>query len=189
MAQLQAVLEAVGRRQVGTATTPDGAQDAIWAVSDNAGGLSPAAQAILTDAGVTGPLAGTSHFADPNTASPETAAVGTTGVIPAPVVEPGAAPVVVPRVDEARLLTRRIHAGQTARVRLGLSVGVTGGRLRVLVQKRSGRGVRTVGRFPLKKVAAGDSFTGLQFPPLAKGVYRIRVIVGSSRVDLPLTVS
>ena len=41
MAQLQAVLEAVGRRQVGTAATPDGAQEAIWAVTD---GTTPAAR-------------------------------------------------------------------------------------------------------------------------------------------------
>lgn len=191
MAQLQAVLEAVGRRQVGTASVPEGAQDAIWAVTDgDAGGTAPAAaQAILTEAGVAGLLAGTSHFTDPNAGSPDTAAVGTTGVIPAPAVAPEVPPVLAPRIDQARLLTTRVRAKRTARVRLGLSVGVTGGRLRVLVQRRSGKSMRTVGRFPARSVAVGDSFPGLQFPPLAKGAYRIRVIVGSSRVDLPLTVS
>ncbi len=192
MAQLQAVLEAVGRRQVGTAATPDGAQEAIWAVTDGttAGGTLPAAsQAILAEAGVAGPLTGTSHFGNPNAGSPDTAAVGTTGVIPPPAVVPEVAPVVVPRIDQARLLRTTIRAKRTARIRLGLSVGVTGGKLRVLVQRRTGRGVRTVGRFPTRTVAVGDSFPGLQFPPLAKGVYRIRVIVGSSRVDLPLTVT
>ena len=189
MAQLQAVLEAVGRRQVGSAATPDGAQDAVWAVTDGAGGLSTAAQAILTEAGVAGPLAGTSLFGNPNAQSPDTAAVGTDGVIPPPAVVPEVPPVVMPRLDEARLLTARIRAGRTNRVRLALSVGVTGGRLRVLVQRRSGAGFRTVGRFPVRKITSGDSFPGLQFPPLAAGAYRLRVTVGSSRVDLPLTVS
>ena len=91
--------------------------------------------------------------------------------------------------DQARLLTTRIRAKRTTRVRLAMSVGVTGGRLRVLVQRRSGARFRTIGRFPLRKISAGDSFPGLQFPPLAAGAYRIRVSVGSSRVDIPLTVT
>ena len=188
MAQLQAVLEAIGRHQLGSGSFPYGAQEAIWAVTDNSSDLPSGAQAILTEAGIAGPLAGTSHFTDPNAASPDTAAVGPTGVIPAPTVVPEAPLVLAPRVDQARLLTTRIRAGRTARVRLALSVGVTGGKLRVLVQKRSGRRVRTIGKFPLRTIAVGDSFPGLQFPPLGKGLYRIRIIVGASRVNLPLTV-
>ena len=189
MPQLQAVLQAIGRRQAGTASVPEGAQEAVWAVTDNAGDVSPATQAILMEAGVAGPLAGTSHFGNPNAGSPDTAAVSTAGVIPAPTVAPDTLPVVVPRVDQARLLTTRIRAKRTTRVRLAMSVGVTGGRLRVLVQRRSGARFRTIGRFPLRKISAGDSFPGLQFPPLAAGAYRIRVSVGSSRVDIPLTVT
>lgn len=187
MAQLQAVLEVVGRHQVGT-SGPEGAQGAIWAVTDATPGVTPESQALLSEAGIAGPLAGTTHFANPNAASPDTAAVDTTGVIPAPVVTPEAPPVVVPRLDAARLLTSRIRAGRTNRVRLALSVGVTGGRLTVVVQKRSGGRFRTVGRFPARTVAAGDSFPGLQFPPLAAGAYRLRVSVGSSRLTIPVAV-
>ena len=69
-----------------------------------------------------------------------------------------------------------------------MSVGVTGGRLAVVVQRRAGARFRTVGRFPPRTVAAGDSFPGLQFPPLSAGAYRLRVTVGASRVTIPVTV-
>lgn len=188
MAQLQAVLEAVGRRQVGTASFPEGAQEAVWAVTDAAPAGGEGARAILAEAGVAAPLAGTPHFANPNAGSPDTAAVGTDAVVPPLVVTPEKAPVVAPRIDEARLPANRIRAGRTNRVRLALSVGVTGGRLVVAVQRRTGAGFRTVGRFPPRTIAAGDSFPGLQFPPLAAGVYRLRITVGASRVTIPVTV-
>lgn len=188
MAQLQAVLEAVGRRQSGTASVPQGAQEAIWAVTDASPTEDSGARALLAEAGVAAPLAGTAHFANPNAGSPDTAAVDTTGVIPPPVVVPEAAPLVAPRLDAARLLTSRIRAGRTNRVRLALSVGVTGGRLTVEVQRRTGARFRTVGRFPARAIAAGDSFPGLQFPPLPAGDYRLRITVGRSRALVPVTV-
>ncbi len=188
MPQLQAVLQVIGRRQTGTASVPDGAQEAIWTVTDAHTETSPGIQSILAEAGVAGPLAGTTHFGNPNAGSPDTAAVTPGAVIPAPAVVPETLPPVAPRIDQARLLTARIRAKRTTRVRLAMSVGVTGGRLKVLVQRRTGARYRTIGRFPLRKISAGDSFPGLQFPPLAAGAYRIRVSVGPSRVDIPLTV-
>jgi hypothetical protein len=189
MAQLQAVLEVVGRHQAELASDSYRAQEAIWVVTDAADGLVTDPQSLLAEAGVAGPLLGTSHFDDPNGGRPGTAAVSTTGVIPAPRIAQEAPPVLVPRIDQVRLLTTRIRAGRTNRVRLALSIGVTGGRLRVAVQTRTGGGFRTVGRFPARSVTIGDSFPGLQFPALAAGVYRLRITAGSSRVDVPLTVS
>jgi hypothetical protein len=188
MAQLQAILEAVGRHQTGLAM-PDGAQVAIWAVSDGAGDfLTPEAQALLAEAGISGPLAGTAHFADANAGGPGTAAVAVGAVIPPAVVTPQPPPPTAPRIDEARLLTPHIRARRTARIRLAMSVGVIGGRLRVVVQKKTRRGFRTIGRFPPRRIAVGDSFPGLQFPPLAAGGYRLRITIGHSRADIPLTV-
>jgi hypothetical protein len=189
MAQLQSVLEVVGRHQAELASNPLRAQEAIWVVTDAADGLVTDPQSLLAEAGVAGPLVGTSHFVDPNAGSPDTAAVSTTAVIPAPRTVAEAPPVLVPRIDQVRLLTTRIRAGRTNRVRLALSIGVTGGRLRVVVQKRAGGGFRTVGRFPARRVKIGDSFPGLQFPALAAGAYRLRITTGSSRLDLPLAVS
>ena len=188
MAQLQAVLEVIARRPPSEIGVPLGAQTAVWAVTDEGPTLFAEAQSILTEAGVTAPLTGTPHFADANATSPDTGAVNTGGVLATqpPSTEP---PVIIaPRIDAARLLPASIPAGRTARVHLGLSLGVTGGKLAVLVQRRTGLVTKTVGRFPVRPIAPGDTFPGLQFPPLTRGTYRVHVSVGTSKIDLPLTV-
>ena len=96
MPQLQAVLETVARHQGPGLDPPPGAQDAIWAVTDGAGPFQAEGQAILTEAGIAGPLAGTSHFDDANAGSPDTAAVGPAGVLPAPAAPPPAPPALRP---------------------------------------------------------------------------------------------
>ena len=70
MAQLQAVLEVVGRHHAELASNPYRAQEAIWVVTDAADGLVTDPQSLLAEAGVAGPIVGTSHFVRPQRRQP-----------------------------------------------------------------------------------------------------------------------
>lgn len=181
-AQLQAVLTAVAALppNPGRPDEPEGAQAAVWAVTDPSPQEVPSGPAltILQAAGVdVASRPGTPDVPNPNAAAP-----GTAAVTPAGTVVPEPAPTAAPAAVRARLtyavLSRTTFRARRA-VRPLLTVALEGqpASLTVRVQRLRGGAWRPIGRFPDRPVGVGEDVTlGLELGRLAAGRYRLRIV-------------
>ena len=148
MTALQKVIEEIGRRQASSGLAPDGAQDAVWAVTDGVQ-PNPEAKAILDAAGVAfdqQSFSQTPHYNDPNAGGADTAAVTPGGVV-TPVQADRSPPPGEPLGGEdpfatatGRLLAARVVTGRSRR-KVGLRLAVDASQETVVVGlQRRGRG-------------------------------------------------
>ncbi len=179
-AALARVLTAAAGFAPGPLKDTPGAQSAVWRVSDNLDPNSDADSAkILAAAGINPDQEfNVPRVRDPNAARLHTsAAVSRSRVLPrVRTLPPLRLP--APRLAGATLLGTPPAAG-TARQVLALQVtlGQAGGVAHLSLQRRAGRGWRTLRRYG-RRLASGGDVLSLAAPKLARGRYRVLVAVG-----------
>ena len=178
---LAKLLELSGTMQPSLDQVADGMQGAIWNVTDGLAlseTLNPdASRAILAQAEIAEDShpEGLPYIPDPNAGSTGTAAVTQTDVIetvPSKTTkrQPAAA------IQYAKLFPNPLGAGKQVRADLLLSTIGSGDRIRVTVQSRAGRRVRSL---PRRKIEAGSSVLSLKLGQLTPGRYRLALVVSA----------
>jgi hypothetical protein len=176
MQYLQRVLEVAAAQQPLALQPTPGAQEAVWRISDD----SPTEEGIpiLNAAGVPDQVFEAPHFADPNAASPETAAVTTTGVLPAPAPVPYLTKIQGPSgalaVGEADTLTARV------------TVTLAEDKVRFELQRKVHGNWKRLARFGARKLKPGTTKVKLRLPAQAKGAARLVAIGTAGSATLPL---
>ena len=174
---LQALLETIAEYQdPESLDAPDGAQLAVWAVTDASDPFLPAGLAFLAEAGLEldPELYGaTPHLENPNADGPTTAAVSRAAVLPPIDVERGPGP---PLAGAPQLVTATLEPTLVARGSpdpLALRVFLEGGAdaLRVTIERKRGRKWKAVGA--AVELSAPIGLTQLELDvPKKKGEYR-----------------
>jgi len=175
---LQRVLDVAAALQPAALTKTEGAQDAVWRITDDS--TAEDGKAILALAGVPDTTFSAPHFANPNAASAETSAVSTTAVLPDS--EP------VPYLKALRVSPGKLPAGERRTVTV--KVTLTGARDKVgfELQRRKGGQWRHGLRFAARKFRPGPTAVRLQLPALQRGTVRLVAIGGASSAAVPLKV-
>jgi hypothetical protein len=178
---LQRVLEVAATLQPTALAKTEGAQDAVWRISDDSSAYEGAA--ILALAGVPDTPDTTfnaPHFIDPNAASPDTSAVTPTGVLP------DSKP--VPYLKALHVSPGKLTAGERRTVKV--KVILTGARDKVSfeLQRRKGGQWHPTTRFPARKLRPGSPTVRLQLPAQQRGSVRIVAIGDASSAAAPLQV-
>ena len=182
MDALQRVVDVVAAREPGPLQETQGANDAIWRVTDDAEVLNgpddAAARSILEAAGVPVDVAAKTyaapHFDDPASGIDETVALERGGPAPEPAppvqgAEPAAVP---PRLVALRAAPGRLRAPRRGRP-LMIIARVTLAGARDQVALRLTRGGRTVARSRPVSVAVGRGALALVVRRLRPGSYRL----------------
>jgi hypothetical protein len=200
MAALQSVLEEIGRRQEPGKGAPFSAQQAVWAITDQTDTSDdPEAQAILAAAGLSADASnypGTPHFSNPNAGSPVTAAVTTTGVLPAlPTVALPASGAQFGKPQRTVLSYAALHpkgfpAKRKARAQLRMFLSGGTDELRIAVQRHKGHKWRALKQFRPRTVAVAGAPTvlALRLPKMKAGDYRLRIRGTTIKKNVPLVV-
>jgi hypothetical protein len=175
---LQRVLDVAAALQPAALAKTEGAQDAVWRISDDSS--ADEGKAILALAGVPDITFAAPHFANPNAASPETSAVTPTGVLP------DAKP--IPYLKTLRVSPSKLPAAQRRTVKV--KVLLTGARdeVRFELQRRKGGQWRSTVRFPARKLRPGSASIRLRLPVLQRGTFRIVAIGAASSAAAPIRV-
>jgi len=173
---LQRVLDVAAMLQPAALAKTEGAQDAVWRITDDSSADDGAA--ILALAGVPDVAFAAPHFVNPNAASPETSAVSSTGVLPE------AKP--VPYLKALRVSPGKLSAGQPRTVKV--KVNLTGARDKVSfeLQRRKGGQWHPTVRFPARKLRPGIATIRLELPALRRGSNRLVAIGSSGSATAPL---
>ncbi len=176
---LQRVLDVAAALQPAALTKTEGAQDAVWRISDDSS--ADDGKAILALAGVPDVAFSAPHFLNPNAASPDTSAVSPTGVLP------DSRP--VPYLKALRVSPGKLPAGERRTVKV--KVTLTGARDKVgfELQRRKGGQWRAAVRFPARKLRPGSATVSLQLPALRRGAVRIVAIGAANSATVPLRLS
>lgn len=178
MKHLQRVLEVAARLQTTALTATQGAQNAIWRITDDTS-LDDGA-AIFALAGVPDETFNAPHFANPNAASPETRAVSTTGVLPP------AAP--VPYLASLEAKPAKLPAGKRRIVTAKVKLKAARDKVRFELQRRQGGEWRRLQRLGSRKLKPGNPSVKLTIPAQRPGALRLVAIGGASSATAPLKV-
>jgi hypothetical protein len=178
---LQRVLDVAAALQPAALAKTEGAQDAVWRITDDT--TAEEGKGILALAGVPDTPETTfsaPHLANPNAASPETSAVSPTGVLP------DSKP--VPYLKKLRVSPGKLPAGEPRTVKV--KVTLTGARDKVgfELQRRKGGQWRPTARFPARKLRPGSPTVRLQLPAMRRGAVRLIAIGASGSAAVPLQV-
>ena len=190
---LQALLETVAEHQdPESLLPPDGAQLAVWAITDANDPFLPAALAFLAEAGLALDLdfyGATPHLENPNADGPTTAAVSRTAVLPPIDVERGPGPPLAgpPQLVTASLAPTLVARGSPNPLALRVLVEESADALRITVEKRRGRKWKPVGAALERSAAVG--LTQVELPvPAKKGKYRVRIVGLAGELVAPFQV-
>ena len=189
-AALSRVLAVAAALEPGPLAVTPGAQAAVWRVTDNLDASSQeGSDQILAAAGIDpNQEFNVPRVHDPNAAHRGTAAVSRTRVLPrVRTLPPLRLP--APRLTGAALLGTPPSAG-TADVVLAVRVTLQGadGVARLSLQRRAGRGWRTLRRYGRRRLGSGGDVLALAAPKLARGRYRVLVAVGRASRAAPFRV-
>lgn len=167
MQYIQRILDIAATRQPEALKETEGAQDAVWKVSNDISFFEdPEADAILAAAGVPDGEFEAPHFLDPNAGSPGTAAVTPVGIVPAP------APTAFVRV--LRVRPAKLPAGRRRRAKVRVLVAGAPARVRLELQRRGRRGRwQRIKRYPPRTLQPGAATLRLRLPPLRRGAARL----------------
>lgn len=179
---LQRVLDVAAALQPAALAKTEGAQDAVWRISDDT--YAEEGAAILALAGVPdtpGATFSAPHFVNPNAASPETSAVSTTGVLPDS--EP------IPYLEKLRLSPGKVPAGAPRSVGVKVTLTGAGDKVRFELQRRKGDQWHRATRYPARKLRPGSPKVRLQLPALQRGSVRIVAIGSAGSATAPLKVA
>ena len=178
MQALQRVLEEAARRQPAPLQTTPGAQQAIWRVTDNSAPFADdEANAILAALGIASDTKFEErHFNDPNTGSPDTAAVSPTGVLPpaAPISEAdaGVLPLPTPKLAAVRVRKQRASRRRTV-INATVVVKNAEDLVKLTLQRRRGRHFKTLKKFQPNALTPASNLVALPVPRLSPGKYRL----------------
>jgi hypothetical protein len=177
MQALQRVLEEAARRQPAPLDTTPGAQQAVWRVTDNSAPSGDEANAILAAAGIApDTVFEQRHYNDPNTGSPDTAAVTPTGVLPpAPPLseaEAGVLPLPTPKLAAVRVRKQRASRRRTV-INATVLVKNAEDLVRLTLQRRRGRHWKTLKKFQPDAMTPASNLVALAVPRLTPGKYRV----------------
>ena len=175
---LQRVLDVAAAMQTTALAKTEGAQDAVWRISDDSAADDGAA--ILALAGVPDVTFTAPHFANPNAASPETSAVSPTGVIP------DSKP--VPYLKKLHVSPGKLPAGERRTVKVKVTLTGTRDKIGFELQRRKAGQWRPTARFPVRKLRPGSATVRLRLPALQRGTHRLVAIGGASSATVPLKV-
>ena len=178
MEALARVMKVVAHRQPGVLRPTPGAQSAIWRITDDGAASTQAAQEILAEAGIP-PDADydAPHFNNPNSGSPNTAAVTPDSVLPP--LELGPPPPLLkplkPKLRSVSVRPKRVRPRRKAivSVRLKLAKGL-GDRVALSLERRKGRRFKRVRKLGSDQVPDDVSTVTLLLPKLRAGSYRVQ---------------
>jgi hypothetical protein len=179
MHYLQRLAEVAAALQTVPLETPEGAQDAIWRITDESAPFE-SGRAVLALAGIPDVVFDAPHFADPNAGSPATRAVSVTGVLPRP------AP--APYVKSVRVRPAKLAAGRARAVKATIVLGGARDKLRIELQRRKHRQWHRLKRLGARKLRPGSAKLRLHLPPLRRGAFRLVVIGEASSATAALRV-
>ena len=175
---LQRVLDVAAALQPVALAKTEGAQDAVWRISDDSAADDGAA--ILALAGVPDISFGAPHFANPNAASPDTGAVSPTGVLPAS--KPA------PYLKQLRVSPGKLPAGERRVVKVKVTLSGARDKVRFELQRRQGGQWAPTARFPARKLRPGTPTVRLQLPAQRRGAVRIVAIGAAGSAIVPLKI-
>ena len=173
IADLGAALQATPLQAV------NGVQDAIWRITDESPPFE-SGEAILALAGIPDITFDAPHFTDPNAGSPETRAVSTTGVLPAP---PS-----TPYVKALRVGPSKLAAGKARPVKVKIALRGAPDKVRIELQRRKRHQWHRLKRLGARRLRPGSAKFRLRLPPLRQGTFRLIAIGGTSSATAPLRV-
>lgn len=178
MQHLQRVLEVAARLQPAALESTPGAQDAIWRITDDTP-LDDGA-AIYAMAGVPDETFNAPHFDNPNAASPETRAVGTTGVLPQ------SAP--VPYLASLKAKPAKLPKGEQRTITVTVAVKSARDRVRFELQRRKGSEWRRVEKLGGRNLKPGKPAVKLTILAQRPGALRLVAIGDASSAIALLTI-